>query len=137
MLLKSVFSISVLVSFLGILTSCSLTADYKKILADYKRTVKFQVLSVDILTEVEINCEQKKSRAVISGFPIKTMDGIETVSQNWGEIDKVFEHATQELFNNYKKEFAEKPLMIAEVKRQAFDYQKAIEAEYFKVCKKF
>jgi hypothetical protein len=64
------------------------------------------------------------------------MDGIEAVSQNWEEIDKLFEHATKELFNNYKKEFADKPLMIAEVKRQAFIYQKAVEAEYFKVCSK-
>ena len=67
---------------------------------------------------------------------METMDGIEAVSQNWKEIDKLFEHATKELFNNYKKEFADKPWMIAEVKRQAFIYQKAVEAEYFKVCSK-
>jgi len=129
MLLKSIFSISILLGSVSTLTSCSPTVDYK-------RTVNRQTLSIDFLTEIEINCEQRKSRAVISGSPMKTMDGIEAVSQNWEEIDKLFEHATKELFNNYKKEFADKPLMIAEVKRQAFIYQKAVEAEYFKVCSK-
>ncbi len=119
----------ILVILCFVLCSCSLKADYK-------RTIYRKVLGIiDLQSEIEINCQSKKARSIIYGSPIKTMDGIEAVSQDWIEIDRLADHALQELHSHYKEDFIIKPLMISEVNDQATSFQSSVKAEYNKVCK--
>jgi hypothetical protein len=127
MSIKSTFLTLIYLSSLIILNACSLKADYKGV-------INRQILGIDFSTEIEINCQSFKSRSIIHRPPLKIMDGIEEVSLNWEKIDNLAEHATQELYHDYREEFIEKPWMKYDVERQAFSYQKAVQTEYAKVC---
>lgn len=119
----------IFVTICFVLCGCSLKADYKG-------TIYRKILGImDLQSEIEINCKSKKARSIIEGSPIKTMDGIEAVSQDWIEIDRLADHALQELHSHYKQDFIVKPHMISEVNAQATSFQSSVMAEYNKVCK--